>query len=103
MGDWGQGRQADPAPAPPAAAVPAAAPAGNGLTATPSLAGVSGSAYGLSTEFAADNPVRMPSASDSSLLAAAKIRRDMMARSGRDSTRLVGTQVYGNTFLGSVG
>jgi hypothetical protein len=64
---------------------------------------VSKAGYGLSSEFAADNPVRMPSASDSSLLAAAKIRRDMMARSGRDSTRLVGTQVYGNTFLGSVG
>jgi hypothetical protein len=94
MGGWGSSTPA--APAPVAAAAPIA-------TAAPGLTGVNAPGYGLSKEFTADNAVRMPVASDSSLLAAAKIRRDMMARSGRDSTRLVGTQVYGNTFLGSVG
>lgn len=68
----------------------------------PGLSTVGAPAYGLSKEFAADNPIRMPSASDSSLLAAAQLRRNLIAASGRDSTRLVGTQVYGNTFLGSV-
>ena len=93
MGNWGSG----------GGGTPAAAPAAPAPTAAPGLTSVNAPGYGLSKEFAADNAVRMPTASDSSLLAAAKIRRDMMARSGRDSTRLVGTQVYGNTFLGSVG
>lgn len=69
----------------------------------PSLSTVTGSAYGLSKEFAADNPARMPSPSDNALLVAARMRREIQARSGRESTNLVGTQVYGNSFLGSYG
>jgi len=61
-----------------------------------------GSTYGLSKEFAADNPVRMPFyGSPSSLEAIASARRALMARSGRASTNLAGTRVYGSTFLGS--
>ena len=75
---------------------------GTGATA-PSLATVTGSAYGLSKEFAADNPVRMPSPSDNALLVAARMRREIQVRSGRESTNLVGTQVYGNSYLGSYG
>lgn len=75
---------------------------GSGAAVTaPSQATVTSGVYGLSKEFAADNPVRMPAPTDSALLTAARLQRDMMARSGRDSTRLVGTQVYGNVFLGS--
>jgi len=75
---------------------------GTGGTA-PDLSTVTGSAYGLSKEFAADNPVRMPSPSDNALLVAARMRREIQARSGRESTNLVGTQVYGNSYLGSYG
>lgn len=70
---------------------------------TPSLDQVSAPTYGISKEFAADNPTRLPSPSDASLLAAARIRRELAARSGRQSTSLVGTSVYSNSFLGSVG
>lgn len=106
MGDWfGSGSRgvtpaaaAAPAPAAVATATPSVVP-----TATPDLSTVLGSAYGLSKEFAADNPVRMPTPTDSSLLVAARLKRMAQASSGRDSTRLVGTQVYGNSFLGSVG
>lgn len=69
--------------------------------ATP-LATVQGTAAGISKEFSADNPVRMPTSTDNALLAAARARREMQAASGRDSTRLVGTQVYSNSWLGSV-
>ncbi len=70
-------------------------------TSTPDLSVVIGKAYGLSSEYAADNPTRMPSPSNSALLAAARQRRELLARQGRQSTRLVGTQVYTNLALGS--
>ena len=57
--------------------------------------------YGLSKEFEADNAIRMPSPGDTALMAAARLRRELRMRSGRDSTRLAGTSVYSNTFLGS--
>jgi hypothetical protein len=73
-----------------------------GGTVAPSFDKVNKSAYGLSDEFEADNVVRMPSIDDS-LEAAARLRRELFARSGRDSTRLVGTGVYGNRYFGDVG
>jgi len=94
MGTWGSSGGSSAA----APSAPVAQP-----TVAPSLSAVNAPGFGLSKEFAADNAIPMPNASDSSLLAAARIRRDIMARSGRDSTRLVGTQVYSNSFLGSVG
>jgi hypothetical protein len=92
MGNWGSSGGGSPAPA----KTPAA-------TIAPSLDAVNRPGYGLSKEFAADNAIPMPTATDSSLLAAARIRRSIQARSGRDSTNLVGTQLYSNTFLGGVG
>lgn len=76
--------------------------ASSGSTA-PTLATVTAAAYGISKEFAADNPVRMPSPSDNALMVAARMRREIQMRSGRESTNLVGTQVYGNSYLGSYG
>lgn len=76
---------------------------GTGGTSTPSLSTVTGSAYGLSKEFAADAVSKMPSPSDNALLIAARMRREIAMRSGRESTNLVGTGVYGNSFLGSYG
>lgn len=84
-----------PAPAP-AAAAP------SGPTSTGSYQSISSGAYGLSKEFAADNPTRLPSPTDSALLAAARMRRELAAKSGRSSTALAGTGVYGSSFLGSV-
>lgn len=68
----------------------------------PSFDTVNNRAYGLSKEFAADNVVRMPSIDDS-LEAAARLRRELSARTGRDSTRLVGQSVYNNRYFGDVG
>lgn len=63
----------------------------------PSYTDVTAADYGISTEFEADNAVRMPSMSDAALQAAAQQRRDMMARSGRASTNLT----RGYSFLGN--
>ncbi len=68
---------------------------------TTSYSGVTKPGYGISKEFEADNAIRMPSPGDTAMIAAARLRRELRMRSGRDSTRLAGTGVYGNTFLGS--
>lgn len=58
---------------------------------------------GGSTEFAADNPVRMPVYNSPAQLAAARMKlNDITGRSGRASTALVpGTGTYAASFLGA--
>jgi hypothetical protein len=68
----------------------------------PGYRAVNKSGYGLSDEFEADNVVRMPSVDDS-LEAAARLRRELFARSGRTSTNLAGTGAYVNRYFGDVG
>lgn len=70
--------------------------------AAPGFNAVNKGKYGLSTEFEADNVVRMPSVDDS-LEAAARLRRELFARSGRDSTRMAGSSPYVNRYFGDVG
>lgn len=82
------------------AAAPAAAAA---VAAATTPTGPSGPS-GLSTEFTADNAVRMPTYNSPAQLEAAKLaRQSLMAKSGRASTQLVagpGTSTYQNSFLG---
>lgn len=90
MGSWGKKK-----PRPPTTPT-------TPTTQAPDLPTVSDRAYGLSTEFKADDAIRMPSI-NSSLEAAARLRRELFARSGRESTRLVGREAYVNRFFGDVG
>lgn len=61
---------------------------------------------GLSREFSAENPVRMPVYNSPAQLEAARLKMaGITARSGRTSTQLVnapGTGTYGASFLGSL-
>lgn len=78
-----------------------ARPAATGGTTTPAKPA------GVSTEFQADNPQRMPVYNSPSQIQSARQKRtEIMARSGRTSTNLAGnpgTKSYMNSFLGSVG
>ncbi len=89
MGVWGRKKSTTTKPKP-------TKPSG-----TPSYDKVSDQGYGISKEFEADNAIRMPSPGDTAMIAAARLRRELRMRSGRDSTRLAGTTPYTNTFLGS--
>lgn len=77
---------------------------GTGAAGT-SLATLADPSKGLSTEFSADNPVRMPVYNSPAQLAAARMKlNEITGRSGRTSTALVnapGASTYSASFLGS--